>query len=41
MYVCQCKRCQVGQNSGVLLKEVSAFRRYMHMHADLLVQHPL
>ena len=25
MYACQCKRCQIGQSSGVLLKEVAAF----------------
>ena len=27
MYTCQCERCQMGQSSGVLLKEVSAFQR--------------
>ena len=27
MYTCQCKGCQIGQSSDVLLKEVAAFRR--------------
>ena len=25
MYTCQCKECQMRQNSGVLLKEMGAF----------------
>ena len=27
MYTCQCERLQMGQNNGVLFKEVSAFRK--------------
>ena len=27
MSTCQCKGCQIGQSSGVLLKEVAAFQR--------------
>ena len=27
MYTCQCEECQIGQSSGVLLKEVAAFGR--------------
>ena len=27
MYTCQCEGLQMGQNNGVLFKEVSAFRR--------------
>ena len=27
MYTCQCKGCQMGQSSGVLLKEVAAYQR--------------
>ena len=34
MYTCQCKGCQFGQNSGVLLKEVAAFQRF---HCKLYV----
>ena len=50
MHTCQCKGCQRGQNSGVLLKEVAAFWRcpligihciyiYIYIH-DLQVSGP-
>ena len=36
MYTCQCDGFQMGQSSGVLLKEVSAFQRCPLIEVPLL-----
>ena len=35
MYTCQCEGCQMGQSSGVLLKEVAAFWRCPSIEVSL------
>ena len=37
MYTCQCKGLQMGQSSGVLFKEVSAFQRCPFMEVLLYI----
>ena len=37
MYTCQCEGLQMGQSSGVLLEEVSAFQRCPLIQASLYI----